>query len=349
MNLAMMVNHWLVRAYGADADIAKAFRRCLHAEDNTVDMRDLQAFLRDPRIYSGNEFGTQHVLHVLRMRASRGDTAAVKRILGQEKGLKRHAIKEAIAHGRLNLTNILIQANEIDDPVDSLPPLILAAKAGQLEIVRSLIDRGAKKTLKPLCDPPFTPAQYAAFHGHFNILKLLLQPNAESESLQDWQRFAFDIFTFHSSRLTSEVLSYLCKREGPARGLIDVNIPNENGTTLLHIASKDSQRPERVAWLLDCGANPMARDAAGQTPLDVVRIAKHKVPLATTSIHDFLQRFEKYAPKLEVRRGVKMRSKPNSMKQEPLKRKRFEDNSWVLMSENNVRLPLASTRLNHGN
>lgn len=313
-------------------------------------MRDLQAFLRDPRIYSENEFGTQHVLHVLRMRAGRGDTAAVKRILGQEKGFKRFAINEAIAHGRLDLTNILIQDNEIDDPAyDGVTPLILAVRAGQLEIVRSLIDRGAKRTLRPSKDDSFTPAQYAAIYGDFDILKLLLQPNAESESLQDWQRFAFDIFTLGSSRLTLEILSYLCTREGLARGLIDVNIPNENGTTLLHIALKDWRRPERVPWLLDCGANPMARDGAGQTPLDVVRTVKHKFSLKTTSIHNFLQRFEECAPKQEVRSGVRMKSRPNNIIQQPLKRKRFQKNSWVLLSENNVRLPLAPTGLNHGN
>jgi hypothetical protein len=70
--------------------------------------------------------------------------------------------------------------------------------------------------------------------------------------------------------------SNLVRHTDPAIG------ERECGWTLLHWAA-DMQSHALIAGLLECGLDPHQQDAHGLTPVDVARVAGHKIHLATFS------------------------------------------------------------------
>jgi ankyrin repeat protein len=88
---------------------------------------------------------------------------------------RRRAFGQAIERGDLRTLRALLDEGEPigGDPDDlySIPPLQLAAAAGQDDVVRFLLDRGAK-----YCGSSWgTPLGDAALEGHVSTVKLLLE------------------------------------------------------------------------------------------------------------------------------------------------------------------------------
>ena len=51
----------------------------------------------------------------------------------------------------------------------------------------------------------------------------------------------------------------------------DVDRTDEDGNTPLHVAASDNYAGDRIGALLDAGADPAARNAAGETPWELAR------------------------------------------------------------------------------
>lgn len=94
----------------------------------------------------------------------------------------------AVESGNASIISMLVSAGTdvVSDPPDHLHPLILACREGSLESVKFLLDGGAPVSVlgKELryahaaVDSKFSPIQMASYHGHKEVVRLLLSRNA---------------------------------------------------------------------------------------------------------------------------------------------------------------------------
>jgi ankyrin repeat protein len=142
-------------------------------------------------------------------------------------------------------------------PVDN--PLVDAARRGELEVVRSLLEGGADVTEAQ--GDGLTALHAAAERGHVEITKLLISAGAALEA---------------ETRIGRYTPLHLAGRGGHGRVVIalveagaNVDATTSNtGVTPLHLSAAAVGGEQAVATLLDHGAQVNAREASsGQTPL----------------------------------------------------------------------------------
>ena len=138
---------------------------------------------------------------------------------------------------------------------------------------------------------PTTCITAAAYSGHTEVVKILLDHGANDEKEGQWGTVPLH---FAASRGRAEVSKLLL-----ARGT-NPNITSRNGWTPLHFACKDriyrrnrfvatpgvsfrhslEECLEVIQVLLDAGADPTIRDNDGKNPLDLVPAKKHRQIMA---------------------------------------------------------------------
>ncbi|HIC53040.1 MAG TPA: ankyrin repeat domain-containing protein, partial [Gemmatimonadetes bacterium] len=142
-------------------------------------------------------------------------------------------------------------------PVDN--PLLDAARRGEVEVVRSLLDGGAD--VNAARGDGLTALHAAAERGHLDVAKLLISAGAELDA---------------GTRIGRYTPLHLAGRGGHGRVVgalveagADVNATTSNtGVTPVHLAAAAVGGETSVATLLDHGADVNAREASsGQTPL----------------------------------------------------------------------------------
>ncbi len=142
-------------------------------------------------------------------------------------------------------------------PVDN--PLLDAARRGEVEVVRSLLDGGAD--VNAARGDGLTALHAAAERGHLDVVKLLISAGAELDA---------------GTRIGRYTPLHLAGRGGHGRVVgalveagADVNATTSNtGVTPVHLAAAAVGGETSVATLLDHGADVNAREASsGQTPL----------------------------------------------------------------------------------
>ena len=142
-------------------------------------------------------------------------------------------------------------------PVDN--PLLDAARRGEVEVVRSLLDGGAD--VNAARGDGLTALHAAAERGHLDVAKLLISAGAELDA---------------GTRIGRYTPLHLAGRSGHGRVVgalveagADVNATTSNtGVTPVHLAAAAVGGETSVATLLDHGADVNAREASsGQTPL----------------------------------------------------------------------------------
>jgi ankyrin repeat protein len=132
--------------------------------------------------------------------------------------------------------------------------LILAAEYGDLDTVREMLALGANPNAM---GPQSAALHCAAFEGHLEIVKYLLDNKADSNLVDTRGFYALQLA---ASKGRVEVALALI-----AAGA-NLEARTKHGGTALHVATA-SNFPDVVQLLLDAGADLEARDAGGNTPL----------------------------------------------------------------------------------
>ncbi len=156
------------------------------------------------------------------------------------------------------------------DPQDVVSDaLSIACRNGQLEAARFLLERGA--------DPHFegfnrTPAlHWAAFSGNPALVQLLLEHGADSAQRDGTYQCGYRLFAVRNPI----EWAWLAALERALSG--DPTLANEHDASWgppLHAAAEKGL-DEHVQALLERGADPQARDAAGQSALDRAQHAEN--------------------------------------------------------------------------
>ncbi len=189
------------------------------------------------------------------------------------------------------------KASGSDDPYILNSALHYAADAGKLPHTKYLIDQlgadpdslldhgmgGVTRVDSPEKDKPqpvrgYTALSRALEEGHDNVVRFLVDREVE---ITGRTRGGSPPVTFTVINRQYEMLHYFLNHGAPTE-LVDFNTE----TALHHAAGNDDVRATKL--LLQHGANPQAKTAKGQTPLDLARKMKAS---ATTAL------LEKHQPK----------------------------------------------------
>ncbi|KAI0153862.1 ankyrin repeat-containing domain protein [Pestalotiopsis sp. NC0098] len=113
----------------------------------------------------------------------------IQKLKSRDSRLPNPLLNLAVESGNASIISMLVSAGTdvVSDPPDHLHPLILACREGSLESVKSLLDGGAPVSVlgKELryahaaVDSKFSPIQMASYHGHKEVVRLLLSRTAE--------------------------------------------------------------------------------------------------------------------------------------------------------------------------
>lgn len=140
---------------------------------------------------------------------------------------------------------------------DSASPLMLAAEAGHLEIMRMLLRKGA--------DPDasidgMTAAHFAVRGKSAYSLSLLLDSGLDLQRLRR-DKSGFNLLFFAIESGNRDSIETLIARD------FRPNEPRRHGESPLHLASSTGQ-VEVIRLLLEAGADPCLLDSRRQTPID---------------------------------------------------------------------------------
>ncbi len=168
------------------------------------------------------------------------------------------------------------------DPTWKISALSPAARRGEVEMLRTLLDAGAGKANK---EDRSAALSVAAAEGNVEIVRLLLSSGADPSYRDETGKTALMNATLAGIYLESirmnKMLGEEEDRPGEARREIvhmllragaDVNAQNKTGNTAL----METLGPDLTRILLEAGADPSAKNTKGQTALDLARLQDSK-------------------------------------------------------------------------
>ncbi len=200
----------------------------------------------------------------------------VKRYKRLSEHVRPRSIRDEIIHyGRPTMIQAMHGAgyslNDGDPEHRGFTPMHIAAKAGRLDVVRTLLTAGVDLD-RPALDGR-TPLMTAALNGHPDVLKTLTDLGADV-SRQDKDGETALIYVFRNPK---ELSFESCRAivDHLLRTGADVNHQNKRGVSALHLAVDRAQGDVRpVLLLLKAGANVHATDDNRFTPLHYAMAAK---------------------------------------------------------------------------
>jgi uncharacterized protein len=140
-----------------------------------------------------------------------------------------------------------------------------AAAIGAVERLRGLLDQDAA-LVNAWSDDGFTPLHLAAFFGHPEAARLLLERGADVEARSTNQQVALDAAPLHSASAAGQLEVCRVLRDAGA----DVNAVQHGGYTALLDAAANGN-DELIEFLLERGADRTAQLDDGRTFDDLRR------------------------------------------------------------------------------
>lgn len=164
----------------------------------------------------------------------------------------------------IDLEELLKQHPDVEiRGTDQMTPLMLAAKKGDLGMVRLLVKQGARLNI----NKPQTALAYAALHGHAEVAEHLLEHGADPNMGEDPSRTPPLMRACEAGR--ADIVCNLLRRGA------EVNRQNANGCTPLMDAT-DSNNPEIVSLLICYGADINLVDHGTHTRKTALMLAAEK-------------------------------------------------------------------------
>jgi ankyrin repeat protein len=196
----------------------------------------------------------------------RGDAHAIRLMLKDDPSLAAaksaqglSPVLTAVYHGHREVAGVLVDAGYALD-------LFEAAAMGRLERVRELI-AAQTGSVNSFSSDGFTPLMLAAYFGHPDAVRFLLEWNADVSAVA---RNTMRVMPLHSAVAARQVAI----AEALLKHGADVNARQAEGVTPLHQAAECGQ-VEMIRLLLSYGADPMLTMNNWQTPVDVARAKGH--------------------------------------------------------------------------
>lgn len=195
------------------------------------------------------------------------------------KGLRISRIPETVEVGKTEVVSELLQAvyrgdeRAIERILAAEPELDLfeAAAVGDAEAVRDWVTH-EHSAINAYSDDGFTALHLAAFFGHREVARLLLNNGADSEAISNNEMGARPLHSAAVSRDTG--VAFLLIEHGA-----EVNSRQQGGWTPLHAAAHNGD-VGLVSALVSAGAEVDAVDDQGLTPADLAREKGHDDVLA---------------------------------------------------------------------
>ena len=174
-------------------------------------------------------------------------------------------------------------------------PLLISAYYGRTAMIRAILDQGVQPNLFEACaaglaadvarlvaensrmvagrsHDGWTPLHLAAFFGHLELVKILLDAGAPMLTISNNNEANLPISAAAAGKRTA-VVRLLVERGCPPDARA-----TDQGFTALHLAA-NSGNVELVEFLLQSGANRNLKTGSGETAHDLAVKQGHKIPL----------------------------------------------------------------------
>lgn len=160
--------------------------------------------------------------------------------------------------------------NSSNSDGNTLTALMVAAQQGYADIVKLLLDEGARVNDKAEMviaagadgATGITALSQAAHSENLSIVKMLVEHGADIHALSGHGDTILEFAT------TNEIAQYFLDRG------LDINARDKDGYTLLILSAEGFHRPS-IAFLLEHGADPNAKTTDGTTALKLARGIRH--------------------------------------------------------------------------
>ena len=185
----------------------------------------------------------------------------ISKPIDSKKASKINNLHEVVSKGKIEeLEQYLISDSKtINEVIDGMTPIMLAATRGDVEIIDLLFTQGADPNKRGSMDR--TALQYATEKNHIEVAKRLLAYGADIDAYDNGHLTSLVMAA--SRNLTDIALLYIEKGA-------DVNIPHKAGwTALIDAAAHNNEK--LVIALLEAGADKNMKAKNGKQAIDYAR------------------------------------------------------------------------------
>jgi len=167
-------------------------------------------------------------------------------------------LHDAVALGISDIESLLIMqgANLESRNMDGNTPLMVAVRAALIPSIEKLTMNGADSSTRDTRGD--TPLHIAVSMERYDIAGILLNLGTSIHARNTWNRTPFQISISVSTQMVSALLT-----------ADRINIPDDMGSSVLHIALQEGASPDIIRRIINLGARINAVDNNGKTPLRV--------------------------------------------------------------------------------
>jgi uncharacterized protein len=195
-----------------------------------------------------------------------GDAEQLRSLLAQDRTLAAardasgvSAMMHSLYRQRKDMVDLLRAANPEFD-------IFEAGSIGRSDLVAEMIE-GNPRLANARSGDGFTPLHFAAFFGHENVARVLLEHHADAGAVANNPMRVMPLHSAAAGRNLA-IVRALLEHGAP------VNAKQEQGWTALHAAAQHGDRA-MVELLLKYGANPNAKNDDGRTAEQVAEEKGH--------------------------------------------------------------------------